>query len=244
MIKRVFAFKYADGRPVDEMENWYLDQHTQLAKKMPGIVRYVTYKAVLHAGMDVFPSPQFYRWTEIWWDNMGSLERALQSPERNATLKDNILPDGSSRFSHFRSATVGEGADILHPQRTPVDDSPMRGKPAVKTLFIFNYHQDSTMADSEKWYFGQHTQIAKKMPGLLHYVTYKVITSPADSDPGFLRLTELWWEDLEAAKAGLYSPPGVDAAKDNVRPDRSFRLNTDTPFHKGPVLVGFGTDIV
>lgn len=244
MIKRVFAFKYAEGQPVDEMEDWYLDQHTQLAKKMPGIVRYVTYKAISHTGMDMFPTPRFYRWTEIWWENIDSLGSAVSSKEREATLQDNNLPDGSSKFSYFRSATVGEGRDILNPDRKVVDDSLMRGKPAVKSLFIFNYAQDVPLEESEEWYFQQHTQVAKKMPGLMHYVTYKVLPSPTDSDPGFLRLTELWWEDIEAAKEALYSPAGVEAAKDNVRPDRKFKLNADTPFHKGPVMVGFPADIV
>ncbi len=244
MIKRVFAFKYAEGQPVDVMEHWYLDQHTQVAKKMPGIVRYVTYKAIPGTEMDIFPTPKFYRWTEIWWENIESLQRALVSKERQATLEDNLLPGGRSKFSYFRSATVGECTDILDPDRNNMDDTALRGKPAVKSLFIFNYAQDTPLEASERWYFQQHTQLARKMSGLMRYVTYKALASPADAEPGFFRLTELWWKDIEAAQEALYSPRGVETGKDNLRPDGSFKLNANTPFHKGPALVGFPVDIV
>jgi uncharacterized protein (TIGR02118 family) len=244
MIKRVFAFRYAEGQPLDLMEDWYLDRHTQLAKQMPGIVRYVTYKSIPETGMDLFAAPQFYRWTEIWWENMESLREALSSPQREATLMDNLLPDGSSKFSFFRSAVVGQGTDILHPERNIVDDSPHRGKPAVKALFLFNYAEDLTLEEAEAWYSGQHTQIAKQMPGLMHYVTYRSLQSPAEPDPGFFRLTELWWEDIKSAEAGLNSPQGMKAAKDNIGPGRSIKLNASTSFHQGPVLVGFPIDII
>ena len=244
MIKRVFGFNYAEIQPMEEMEDWYLEQHTQIAKKMPGIVRYVTYKSIVETGMDFFPRPQFRRWTEIWWESMESLQEAIPSPQREATLKDNFLPDGSSKFSYFKSATIGEGADILNPERQPVDDAPLRGKPAVKGLFIFNYAPDLSLEESEDWYLGQHTQIAKRMPGLTNYVTYKSLDSSNDPEPGFLRLTELWWEDPESAKAGFNSKEGIEAAKDNIRQDRSFKLSADTSFHRGPVMVGFPIDIV
>lgn len=244
MIKRVFAFKYADGHPVDEMEDWYLDRHTQLAKKMPGIIRYVTYKAIPHQDKNLFAQPKFFRWTEIWWESLESFKQAQSSPERDATLKDNLFPDGSEKFSYFRSAMVGEGLDILNPSREIVDDSPNRGKPAVKAIFAFKYPEDRPLGESEKWYLGKHTQIAKGMPGLMHYVTYKAIASPADPEPDFLRLTELWWEDAESAAAGLNSPTGMEAGKDGVRPDGVWKLNPVTAFQKGPVLVGFPVDIV
>jgi hypothetical protein len=44
MIRWVYIFRYPDGVPFEEGERWYLGTHTQEAKKMHGLVRYVSWR--------------------------------------------------------------------------------------------------------------------------------------------------------------------------------------------------------
>ncbi len=44
MIRWIYVFRYPDGVPVEEGERWYLGTHTQEAKHMTGLVRYVTWR--------------------------------------------------------------------------------------------------------------------------------------------------------------------------------------------------------
>jgi hypothetical protein len=48
MIRWLYLFKYPDGVPVEEGERWYLNTHSQEAKRMAetGLVSYKTWKAV------------------------------------------------------------------------------------------------------------------------------------------------------------------------------------------------------
>ena len=45
MLRYVCLLGYPDGVPVEEGERWYLGTHTQEAKHIPGLRRYVSWRA-------------------------------------------------------------------------------------------------------------------------------------------------------------------------------------------------------
>lgn len=78
-----------------------------------------------------------------------------------------------------------------------------------------------------RWWLEQHTQIAKKMPGLRRYVVSlaeSVVTGEAEWDG----IAELWFDDEAAFRAGfLESPEGQAAMADvSAHVSRSHRMLT------------------
>jgi uncharacterized protein (TIGR02118 family) len=69
---------------VEAFERHYREVHIPLAKRMPGLRRYTLSRN---------PSPvrggePHYRIAELDWDDLGSLQRAFESPAGRATSKD------------------------------------------------------------------------------------------------------------------------------------------------------------
>lgn len=75
MIRWVFLLRYPDGVDIKEGERWYLGTHTQEAKHMKGLCRYVTWKAQpapeAMPGRTIEQLKQWVRLTEVCfvdWD--------------------------------------------------------------------------------------------------------------------------------------------------------------------------------
>ena len=63
------------------------------------------------------------------------------------------------------------------------------------------------MEEGEKWYLEVHSHEAKEQPGLLRYVSHRVLENPPIVTPWHL-VTEMWYEDFDAwRKAVIDSPP-------------------------------------
>ena len=77
----------------------------------------------------------------------------------------------------------------------------------VKMVWLFRYPDGVPIEEGEKWYLGVHSQEVKKFPGLKKYLTWKILDVKelpwyeeeyARKEPGFIRFTELWWDDVES----------------------------------------------
>ncbi len=77
----------------------------------------------------------------------------------------------------------------------------------VKMVWVFGYPEGVSVEEGEKWYLEVHSQEVKKFPGLRKYLTWKLLDVKelpwyeeeyARKEPGFVRLTELWWDDVES----------------------------------------------
>jgi uncharacterized protein (TIGR02118 family) len=245
MIKKVFAMSYPEDIPFQESENRYLEVHTQLAKKIPGIIKYVTYKSIHIPHVEQFPEPDFYRLTEIWWEDMDSLKATAGSPQVIEVLKDNLRPDKTPRFRDMRDVTLTDEVNLLQPDASYRDTmNELSGQPTVKVVFAQNYPPGVSREEGDEWYFGHHATLAARIPGLLRLVTYTTTMAPGDKEPSFYRYTEMWYRDLEALLTGNASPEGQAALEDIVAPDGSSRIIMDTPFFGGPAVVGFEINIV
>lgn len=240
MIKKVFAFSHPDDAPFEESESRYLDHHAQLAKKIPGIIKYVSYKSINIPDSELFLKPPFYRLTEIWWDSMDSLKATAGTPQVKSVLKDNFRPDGAPRFKDFRDVTLEGEMNLLRPGTSHRETmNELGGKPTIKAVFAMNYPEGTSQEKGEAWYFNQHVPLAAKMPGLLRYVTYTTTMAPGDKKPSFFRYTECWFQDQDALLAAFASPEGQATLEDGAP-----NLVLNTPFFGGSVVLGFEINIV
>ncbi len=82
MVKLVAMFK----RPADtaSFDEHYEAVHIPLVRKMPGMKR-IEISRVTGAPMS---APQYYRMTEMYFDNQDALNKAIMSPEGTAAAKD------------------------------------------------------------------------------------------------------------------------------------------------------------
>ena len=79
IMRWVFAFKYPDGVSLEEGEKWFLDVHSQEAKRQPGLLKYVSHRTL--EGLP-FPSP-WVRVVEMWYADINTWRKAnLDSPPR------------------------------------------------------------------------------------------------------------------------------------------------------------------
>ncbi len=72
-------FRYPEGVSPEEGERWYLDTHSQEVKEQPGLLKYVSHRALenpLFSGV-------WHRMSELWYENMDAWRRAVvDSPPR------------------------------------------------------------------------------------------------------------------------------------------------------------------
>lgn len=245
MLKKVFVMNYPEDVPFQESEDRYLEVHTQLAKKIPGIIKYVTYKSITVPEVEMIPEPNFCRLTEIWWDSMDDLKASAGSPQVISVLKDNLKPDGTPRFKEMRDVTLTDEVNLLRPEagsRKTMNE--LGGQPTVKLINTVNYPPGVSNEEGDEWFFKQHAPLMAKVPGLLRFVTYTTTMAPGDKEPSFYRYIELWWQDVEAALSAFASTQGQAAIADNVAPDGSPRMILENPFFDGPAVAGFEINIV
>ena len=65
-------------------ERYYRNVHIPLAKQMPGLRRYTIGRHT----MPVHGGEPYYWIAELEWDNMDALQKAIQSPQGQATAQD------------------------------------------------------------------------------------------------------------------------------------------------------------
>jgi uncharacterized protein (TIGR02118 family) len=66
-------------------ERHYSDVHIPLVKQMPGLQRYTIGR---HVTAPRGGEPSYWRIAELEWDSMDALQKALQSPQGQATAQD------------------------------------------------------------------------------------------------------------------------------------------------------------
>ena len=79
--------------------------------------------------------------------------------------------------------------------------------PIMRWYQILKYPDGVSVEEGEKWYLEVHSQEAKEQPGLLRYVSHRVMEKPPIVTP-WHRVAEMWYEDFDAwRKAVIDSPP-------------------------------------
>ncbi len=84
MFKLMVLLRKKDTLRDDEFAKYWLDVHAPLAKKMPGVRKYIV--NVVRPPPN--RKPDYHGVVELWFDDRESMKRAFASPEGQATQKD------------------------------------------------------------------------------------------------------------------------------------------------------------
>jgi len=79
--------------------------------------------------------------------------------------------------------------------------------------FIALYKKPANTAEFDKRYFDEHLPLANKIPGLKRCEVSHIVGSPMGESEYYL-MAELYFENMDALKAGMGSPEGKAAGKD------------------------------
>ena len=85
MIKVIFLVHRRPGLSREEFRRYWRETHAPIASKIPGLRKYTQHHAV--SGPDG-AEPAYDGFAEMWWDDAGSLQTALESSEGIAAVAD------------------------------------------------------------------------------------------------------------------------------------------------------------
>ena len=201
MIKHVFIGWLQGVNPI-EADRWYFRYHSKEVVRTvgPWLRRYETYRAYA-------PPPKSERYgatdgrlTELWYDSVKAFNEADTS---NRTYTPSPFP--VSREKPMVAAIT------IVPARPTEDFLGKEPMPEEKTILrwccVFRYPEGVSVEEGEEWYLSTHSQEVKEQPGLLRYVSHRVL-EPAPIIIPWHRLSELWYQNFNAwHEANIDSPP-------------------------------------
>jgi uncharacterized protein (TIGR02118 family) len=202
MMRTIFAcfdFKSAD---LEAEERNYADTHVALAKQLPGLRQYITGRLRAPAGQ----KPPYYRAATLSFDSAGDAAAAL----RKSPVAKPLAADGREHMANVR--WLESDSEIIVPF-----ESQQPGRECLLMAAEFDLHVESAgfrdVATAEQRYLGEHTRIARRLPGLRHYMVGR-LAEAAGQRPDRLRLAILAFDDGEALRAAYRSPVGAELIKD------------------------------
>jgi len=113
ILRWVCAFKYPESVSVEEGEKWYIDTHSREVAQQPGLLKYVSHRAVEKSPM---PS-RWLRVSELWYENFDAWRRAaIESPPKYTRPPW----DKEEPFVDIASTFVGYKPDVDFLKDNPV----------------------------------------------------------------------------------------------------------------------------
>jgi uncharacterized protein (TIGR02118 family) len=202
MMRTVFAcfdFKSAD---LEAEERNYADVHVPLAKQLPGLRQYLTGRMRAPAGQQ----PPHYRAVTLSFDDTAAAAHAM----RNSPVAKPLAADGREHMVNLRWLELD--AEIVVPFEVK--------KPGLGFLLMaaeFDLHVEKAgfkdAASAEARYLGEHTRIARRLPGLRHYMVGRLVEA-AGRHPDRSRMALLAFDDEAALREAYRSAVGVELIKD------------------------------
>ena len=87
MVKMVRLLKRPDTMTLDEMDQWWLGPHADVAKRLPGLRKYVVSLVV---GSPDPGEPQYDGMAEMWFDSIEDADKAQKSDVMKEAIKDSV----------------------------------------------------------------------------------------------------------------------------------------------------------
>ncbi len=84
MFKMIILLKRKTSFTNKQFAEYWLETHAPLAKKMPGLRRYVVNLVTPPPNRE----PDYNGVVELWFDNVDDMKKAFNSPEGQTTQKD------------------------------------------------------------------------------------------------------------------------------------------------------------
>ena len=199
MIRHVFITEPPVSN--EQFDPWYLSVHAQECLRYfgPWLMRYQAWHAKVMPPEARRPDAYKGRYMELWYDSVEAWKEAAPLGHTYSSP-----PWGSM------SNPQKPGASLIVPA-VPTEnflgkpEPPPSQGPYFRFIFAMKYPEGVSEEEGEKWYLNYHSQEAKLFPGLLRYVSYKVVpNSPVHS--GWVRLGEMWYKDYDSWKKAVENP--------------------------------------
>ncbi|MBI4596567.1 MAG: EthD domain-containing protein [Candidatus Tectomicrobia bacterium] len=87
MLKLITFIKRKPGMGVDEFHRYWREVHGQIAKKIPGIRKYIQCHTTA-SGYQDGKEPLYDGTAEVWFDDLEALRRSAGTAEYKATMAD------------------------------------------------------------------------------------------------------------------------------------------------------------
>ncbi len=197
MIKHMFI-GFLDKLDSLEAVRWYFRYHSKEVVRYvgPWLRRYETFKSFAPpAEAKPFGAIGGFM-TELWYENVGDFLEA------GADSKVYTPPPGGweAALGPVTILPTVPTNDFLGKEPVPGD------KEFLRWIRVIRYPKDVPVTDGEKWYLEAYSQEVKSQPGLLKYVSYKLLEKPPIRT-SWQRVEELWYQNFESwHKAILDSP--------------------------------------
>ena len=188
-------------------ERNYQDHHVVLARRFPGLRFYYTGRLVRTAGKD----PEHYRAAILGYDSADAAAAAMSS-----AVVAPLVADTQAHLRNVSSKSVSGDTIVA---------SAIRG--AGARCFIMAAQFDFTDAArdleaAEKHYRGVHVELARKLPGLRHYLIGKIAGGGSPSERH--RMAVLVFDSIDALRAAHKSPEGQALSRDEQATIRNARV--------------------
>jgi uncharacterized protein (TIGR02118 family) len=194
-----FDFRSAD---LEVEERNYADVHVGLAKQLPGLRRYITGRLRAPTGQ----KPPYYRTAILSFDNAAEAEIAT----RKSPVAKPLAADTREHMTNAR--WVEMDSEII----VPFESSPAGGDYLVMAAeFDLQVEKAgfSDIASAEQRYLGEHTRIARRLPGLRNYMVGRPLET-AGQHPDRLRIAMLAFDNAQALRDAYRSTVGAELIKD------------------------------
>jgi uncharacterized protein (TIGR02118 family) len=198
-MRTVFALFNFKSSDLAAEERNYIEYHVQLARQLPGLRQYIIGRLRGPAGQP----PPYYRAATLSFDS----NEAKRSAMRDSPVAKPLAVDGDAHMSGTRWLELE--SEIIVPFTTK-----QPGKDYFVMAAEFDLKlEELDLAVAEKRYLDHHTYLARRLPGLRHYLIGRLMPV-AGAPPERLRMAALVFDDFEALKAAYRSPVGRELAKD------------------------------
>jgi uncharacterized protein (TIGR02118 family) len=198
-MRTVFALFNFKSSDLAAEERNYIEYHVQLARQLPGLRQYIIGR--LHGPGD--QPPPYYRAATLSFDS----NDAKRSAMHDSPVAKRLAADGDAHMSSTRWLELE--SEIIVPFTTK-----QPGRDYFVMAAEFDLKLDGLdLAAAENRYVDHHTYLARRLPGLRHYLIGRLMPV-AGAPPERLRMAALVFDDSEALKVAYRSPVGRDLAKD------------------------------
>lgn len=199
-MRTLFAlFDFKSGDLAAEEQN-YIDTHVSLARELPGLRGYITGKMI---GSKSHPAP-YYRAAALNFDDAEALRYAMRdSPVGKPLADDGVAHLANVRWIHLDSEVI-----------VPFDLKPGASCMVMAAEFGLKLN-DGDYAAAESRYLNHHTHIARRLPGLRHYLVGKIVGNHG-AKPELPRMALLIFDSAEAGREAYRSPTGQELAADEA----------------------------
>jgi hypothetical protein len=220
MVRQLW-FGYLNGVEKMEGERWYFRYHAPEFIRWygPWLRRYETFNAFdppAEAMQRYGARPGKY--TEMWWGSVNNYRDSRSGSTRPYTpgtwkLSTEVILTAMTMIPAYPT-------DIHTGEEVNLD------MPVVRWMRVFRYPEGVSQEEGDKWYLSVYAEEAKKLPGLIWYVSYKTVDfrTPRPSGPyvKWHRVDEMWFPDMatwkKAALEGSVKFTAPSWAKDKQEP--------------------------